>query len=302
MIISISRRCDIPRFAFDWFLEKLDAGFVEVKNPFNSRQIKKVSLLPPSPGRMPGESAEVLAFWTRDPFFILEHTEELEKRGYRFFVMTTLTSYPAILEPNMPPAEQVIQTLKNLAHKITAERVIWRYDPVFLSSLTDYQFHLRNFSKLAGRLKGTVRRVIVSVYDEYSSAEKRLAALEQNGKLRRLEHYEKRDGQTPVLNPVVRQLLIELAGIARAEGMEIQSCAEEDLAGCLQSEDCPQSGSCGIRSGACIDGDLITKLFGLKPPGKDRGQRRSRCRCVESTDIGSYGACPAGCVYCYARR
>ena len=302
MIISISRRCDIPRFAFDWFLEKLDAGFVDVKNPFNPRQIKRISLLPPALERKPEECAEVLAFWTRDPVFILEHAEKLEDQGYRFFVMTTLTSYPAILEPNVPPAETVIQTLKKLAQKITADRIIWRYDPVFLSDLTDHEFHLRNFAYLAARLKGTVKRVIVSVYDEYSTAEKRLAALEQSGKLKRLAHYEKRDGQGPVLNSAAKQLLIEIARIARTEGMEIQSCAEEDIADCSQPENCLQSGSRGIRPGACIDGILIEKLFNLNPPGRDRGQKRPRCLCAESVDIGSYGACPAGCVYCYARH
>ena len=308
MVVSVSRRCDIPRFKFDWFLERLDAGFVEVKNPFNSRQTRRVSLLPQSaatvkPGSPPPEAVEAFAFWTRDPAAILEHTEELEGRGYRFYVMTTLTSYPALLEPNAPPAESVIQTMRKLAQKITMDRVIWRYDPIFLSDITDFEFHRLNFSNLAARLNGTVRRIIVSVYDEYPAAEKRLAALEHKGALKRLAHYcdgNGPKGERPLL-PAVRELLAGMALAARAEGMEIQSCAEDELAGCSQSEDCPQSGSCGIRPGACIDGELLTKLFGLKAPGRDRSQGRSRCRCVQSADIGTYGHCPAGCVYCYAR-
>jgi hypothetical protein len=276
MVISVSRRCDIPRFAFDWFLERLDAGFVDVKNPFNPRQIRRVSLLP--------SVAEVFAFWTRDPGSILEHAEDLERRGYRFYVMTTLTAYPGILEPNTPPADTVIQTMKDLAQKITPERVIWRYDPIFLSNFTDFEFHRRNFAHLAARFNGAVRRVIVSVYDEYSAAERRLAALEQSGTLKRLPHND------PVLDPALRQLFAELACIARAQGMEIQSCSEEDLS------------VFGITAGACIDGEYITKHFGIKAPGRDRGQRRPLCRCVQSVDIGSYGHCPAGCVYCYGLR
>ena len=297
MVVSVSRRCDIPRFRFDWFLEKLDAGFVEVTNPFNSRQTRRVSLLP--------ADAEVLAFWTRDPTAILRHTEDLERRGYRFYVMITLTAYPAILEPNVPPAGAVIETMKMLAEKIGAARVIWRYDPVFLSNITDYEFHRRNFATLATLLKGTVRRVIVSVYDEYSGAEKRLAALEQNppplsSALKRLPHYETGPEGKTRLHPAVRELLGDLARIARGEGMEIQTCAEEDPAYPSQSGDYPQSGSCGIQPGACIDGKLITEIFGIKAPGKDRNQRPG-CRCVQSVDIGTYGPCPAGCVYCYAR-
>jgi len=273
MIISASRRCDIPRFAFDWFLERLDAGYVEVTNPFNLLQKKRIPLLP---GAVDG--VELFVFWTRDPASILQHAEELESRGYPFYVMTTLTSYPALLEPNMPPSEALIKTMRLLAQKIPAERVIWRYDPIFLSSLTDFEFHRQNFSNLAARLNGAVRRVIVSVYDEYPKAEKRLAILERNGSLKRFSH-----------SSPIRGLLAELAQIAGREGMEIQSCAEEDLS------------DCGIRPGACIDGEYISKVFGLTPPGKDRGQKRPGCRCIQSVDIGTYGNCPAGCVYCYAR-
>ena len=293
MIVSVSRRCDIPRFAFDWFLERLDAGFAEIKNPFNPHQIRRVSLLSPSSERTPEElktegRAEVFAFWTRDPASILKHAERLEEQGYGFFVMTTLNSYPALLEPNVPPPEEVAQTMRGLAQKTSRERVIWRYDPVLLSSQTDFEFHRRNFSALAARFNGAVSRVIVSVYDEYPRAEKRLAALEQNGSLKRQAHYQSGPEGKKRLLPAVRDLLAELARIARREGMEIQSCAEEDLADCFQP-------------GACIDGEYISKLFGIKVPGKDRNQRPG-CLCAQSVDIGTYGSCPAGCVYCYADR
>jgi len=293
MIVSISRRCDIPRFNFDWFFERLDAGFAEVINPFNSRQRRRISLLPtrnpghdwPRPGSSGEEGVDLFVFWTRDPVFILNHTEELEDRGYRFYVMITLTSYPALLEPNVPSAEAVVQTMRELTKKISPDRVIWRYDPLFLSNMTDLEFHRRNFSRLAVQLNGTVRRVIVSVYDEYPRAESRLARLESGG-LKRLAHYE--NSGTKILSGPVRNVLSELAQIARRERMEIQSCAEEDLS------------DCGILPGACIDGNYIEKNFGIKAPGKDRNQNRPYCLCVQSVDIGTYGHCPAKCVYCYA--
>lgn len=296
MILSVSRRCDIPRFAFDWFLERLDAGFVEIHNPFNFSQKKRVSLLPAGSsardssarGISAAEAVDIIVFWTRDPAPILENAENLDRRGYPFYIMTTLTSYPALLEPNLPSPETVIQTMLKLAQKIPPARLIWRYDPVFLSGLTDFEYHRRNFSALASRLSGTVRRVIVSAYDEYPRAEKRLVRLEQGGVLKRLPHYGSGPAGEKLLLPAVRELLAELAQIAAGEGMEIQSCAEEDLSGC------------GIKAGACIDGNYIEKEFGLKAPGKDRGQNRPRCLCAQSVDIGFYGKCPAGCVYCYA--
>jgi hypothetical protein len=290
MVISVSRRCDIPRFKFGWFLERLEAGYIEAANPFNPLQKRLVSLLPAGQGRPPAEGAELLVFWTRDPAFILQYAEELEKRGYSFYTMVTLNSYPALLEPNAPSPDAVIETMKLLARKITSSRLIWRYDPVFLSNLTDYWFHRRNFADLAARLKGAVNRVIVSVYDEYMKTERRLLALEQSGALKRLPHYGGENGGCRPLLPALRNLLADLARIAKEKEMEIQSCAEEDLS------------DCGIKAGACIDGEYIAKHFGLNVRGKDKGQKRSRCLCAQSVDIGSYGHCPATCVYCYGLR
>jgi hypothetical protein len=278
MIISVSRRCDIPRFRFDWFLERLDAGFTEVVNPFNRGQIRRVSLLP--------GDVEVLVFWTRDPGALLEHAENLESRGYRFYVMTTFTGYPKILEPDMPPAGELIAAMRGLGEKLGPERVIWRYDPLFLSNVTDREFHLDNFRNLAGALEGRVRRVIISFYDEYPGAKRRLSALERTGSFRTLPLY---DGEGLIL-PEVRELLTGMVRAAGDAGMEIQTCAEmEDLS------------PLGIRAGACIDGELIRRLWGIETGGKDKNQR-PRCRCVSSVDIGDYGPCPAACVYCYARR
>jgi hypothetical protein len=287
MVISVSRRCDIPRFSFDWFLKRLDVGYADVANPFNPDQLRHVSLLPPAPERTPAESAELFAFWTRDPAAILKYAEELKRRGVCFYVMTTINSYPAILEPNLPPAFEVINTIKALAVKISNERLIWRYDPVLLTSITDFDFHRRNFAELASRLNGAVAKVIVSVYDEYARAEKRLSSLEQSGALKRLPHYTPED---KAMLPAVRELLSALALTAKKEGMQMQGCAEEDLS------------DFGIKPGACIDGEYIEKHFGLKIKGKDRNQKRPGCLCAQSVDIGSYGNCPAACVYCYGLR
>lgn len=265
MIISVSRRCDIPRFRFDWFMERLDQGYGEVRNPFNPRQVRQVPITP----------GDTFAFWTRDPRHILERAGELTRRGFGFFVMVTLTGYPAVLEPDMPPAAQVIRDIAALAQKIGPSRVFWRYDPVFLSMETAPAFHRRSFAFLAAQLKGAVSRVIVSVYDEYAGPKRRLLALEARGLCRPLPHYD-REGR---LLPAVRSLLADIAGIAKEAGLEIQSCAEaEDLS------------PLGISAAPCVPGGP-----------KDKNQR-PHCLCAAAADLGSYGPCPAGCVYCYARR
>ncbi|MDR1420221.1 MAG: DUF1848 domain-containing protein [Treponema sp.] len=275
MIVSVSRRCDIPRFQFDWFLQRLDAGFVDVPNPFNAAQMRRVSLLP--------QDDPVFVFWTRDPGNIAAHAEELEGRGYRFYTMVTVTGYPAALESGAVPVETAVAAMRRLAEKTGSRRVIWRYDPVFLSSITDLEFHRRNFRNLARGLEGSVRRVIISLYDEYGGAKRRIAALERAGVFNM--QAPRTDG-APV--PELKALIADLASLAHEAGMEMQSCAED-------------AASLGIKVGACIDGDLIRELWGFEAPVRDKHQR-PLCRCAEAADIGRYGSCPAGCVYCYASR
>jgi len=281
IIISASRRCDIPRFRFDWFLQQLKQGYVDVVNPFNAAQTRRVSLK--------HDDVDCIVFWTRDPRSLLAETAKLNE--YSFYTMITMTGYPKILEPNVPPPEEIIPAMKSMSEKWGSKRVIWRYDPILLSSLTDTAFHCENFARLAERLSGSVERVIISIYDEYSGAKRRLSALTRDGFLEAYPHCDG-DGR---LRLKVKELASELARIATDAGMKIQSCAEaEDLSGL------------GIKPGACIDGELIKELFGgndslLQIGGIDKNQRQN-CLCISATDIGSYGSCPAGCVYCYAQR
>jgi len=281
MIISASRRCDIPRFRFDWFLERLNEGFADVANPYNAAQIKRVSLKP--------EDAEFLVFWTRDPRSLVNAPAVLEK--YPFYIMITVTGYPKIFEPDMPAFDEIAGALKELADRWGRNRVVWRYDPVLLTSITDCSFHKKNFSELCARLSGYVKRVIISVYDEYTGSKRRLSGLEREGICKNFFHYSE-DGH---LLLEVMDLLAELALIAKDAGIEMRSCAEKD-----------DLSSLGIKPGSCIDGSLISEISGsLKwsssSDTKDKNQR-PYCQCVPSVDIGSYGSCPAGCVYCYARR
>jgi len=281
MIVSVSRRCDNPRFRFEWFMERLDEGFCEVANPYNPKQIKRVSLLPAAQAVNPDapDSVEAFVFWTREPVNILANADELEKRGGRFYVMVTVTGYPAELEPDVPDTSKVLDNMKKLAQKIGQDRVIWRYDPVILTSITDENFHRRNFDLLAQTLAGSVRRVIVSIYDEYPAVKKRLELKEKAGVLQMLETHD-----------ILPQLLGGFAKSAQAAGMEIQSCAEKE-----------DFSSFGIKGGACIDAALINKLWGIENIDKDKNQR-PYCLCCKSVDIGAYGTCDARCVYCYALR
>ena len=46
MIISASRRTDIPTYYSDWFFNRIKEGFVFVRNPMNAHQISRIDLRP----------------------------------------------------------------------------------------------------------------------------------------------------------------------------------------------------------------------------------------------------------------
>jgi len=277
MIISVSRRCDIPRFKFDWFMERINEMFVDTVNPYNAAQTKRIPLVPMKDAMINEKGVDAFVFWTRDPKHILANTDELNRRGFPFYVMVSVTGYPGALEPNQAPVNEVISSIKELSAKIGSDRVIWRYDPVFLTSITDENFHYQNFLSLAKNFCGHVKRVIISFYDEYKTAKKRLLKLEQEGKIK---IYDSNSGD-------YYKIASDFVKIAKNFNIEIQTCAEKE-----------NFASLGLKPGACIDAALIKNICTAQT-ARDKNQRPD-CLCCKSVDIGVYGTCAARCVYCYA--
>ena len=270
MIVSASRRTDLPAFYSDWFMNRVRAGFCEVPNPVRPDQVARVSLAP--------EDVEALVFWTRNPRPLMRHLDELDRRGLRFLFLFTLLGHPRALDPHGPSADSAVETFRRLADRLGPARVVWRYDPLVLSQATDPDWHRRQFAHLAGRLRGFTRRCKLSLVDRYAKMAPRMRALEGTP-------HAFDEGPAPA------GLLEDLAGLARENGILLESCAEtEDLA------------SRGIPAGRCIDPDLLFEVFGIEVPRrKDPGQRPS-CGCAVSRDIGMYDTCRFGCAYCYAVR
>lgn len=270
MIISASRRTDIPAFYSEWFVNRVRAGFLLTRNPFNYHQVSRVSLLP--------EDVDAIVFWTRNPTKLLPYLDELLHSRLRFYFQFTITGYPRVLEAKTLNPHKALNIFKKLADKIGPEKVIWRYDPILFSNLLPLEEHIRLFSKLAAELQGYTRRVVISFADFYQKTEKNLKTVD-----------------TLVYSDITKNhemclLLAEkLAEIAHRHGLIIFSCAEDiELA------------QQGIRHGKCIDEKLINDLFGLQlASSKDPGQREA-CGCVKSIDIGMYNTCLHGCKYCYA--
>lgn len=270
MIISASRRTDIPAFYSDWLMRRLRSGTCTVANPFNPRQVSRVSL------RV--EDVDALVFWTRDPRPLMPHLSELDRRGYRYYFLFTLLAYPREFEPATPSTETALEAFHDLADLLGPERVVWRYDPMVLSNVTDAAYHERAFARLAESLKGVTRRCVVSLMDPYRKVRRRMGALAGDGVVWR-------EWDVDTLAPLARRM----AACAAGHGIELVSCAERHD---LQPY--------GIPPGKCVDDALMAHVLGVRvAPAKDRAQRKA-CRCVKSRDIGAYETCTFGCRYCYA--
>jgi hypothetical protein len=270
MIISASRRTDIPAFYAEWFLNRLKAGTCTVPNPFNHRQASIISL--------EAAAVDLIVFWTRNPRLLLPRLTELDALGYRYYFQYTLMGNPVWLDPASPPFDISINVFKRLSDIVGPDRIIWRYDPIVFSNVTGAEFHQETYGYIAGALKGYTRRSVISIVDFYKKTEKRLHDLSTQGVTIQAPDQE-----------LIEALVTSLAFLARDNGMDIVSCAEEiDLR------------PYGVRPGKCIDDGYIKAVFGLDVSRrKDPAQRKS-CGCVASRDIGMYDSCIYGCQYCYA--
>lgn len=273
MIISASRRTDIPAFYAPWFMNRIRAGYCTVPNPFNRNQVSRVSLTP--------TDVDVIVFWTRNPKPLMPYLDELEQWGYHFYFQFTLLGYPNEIDPKSPPLPTGLKTFQQLAERVGPERVIWRYDPIVFNETMDVQFHLAHYRKIARSLEGFTRRSVISVVDIYPKAQKRLRELKSKG-IEVLDHEAE---------PAFDNLMTGIVETARQGQMEVFSCSEHlDL------------GKYGILPGKCVDDDYIRRTFGLQVGTKKDPSQRKECGCVISKDIGMYDTCLFGCQYCYATQ
>jgi hypothetical protein len=265
MILSVSRRTDIPNYYGDWFLNRIREGFLYVRNPVNPHQISRIDLSP--------DVVDCIVFWTKNPADMMEKLDGLQ--DYMYYFQFTLTGYGKDMEPGLPDKKDLIDTFQRLSKRLGKERVIWRYDPIWLSGRYTEDYHISAFEQIAERLTGYTEKVVISFVDWYAKTQRNMTGLK-----------EKEQTEEEQIN-----LAGKLALLAPRYQLSIESCAEK-----LDLE------KAGVRHGACIDKGLIERLAGCRlTGGKDRNQREA-CGCMESIEVGAYDTCPNGCRYCYANE
>ena len=271
MIVSASRRTDIPAFHFPWLLERLHEGFTETVNPFNPRMKRRVSL-------RPGD-ADIIVFWTKDARPMEALLPRFQAFGIPFLLLYTITPYGEDLEPGVRDKEEILHSFLRLSDLFGPDRMVWRFDPIVLSRRYPADFHLSAFRRLAKSLEGRTDRCITSFVHPYRRVRR---ALEDLGL------------QAPPPE-TRRDLLDRLAGEAAGRGILLTTCADGTPPGPAGAAGLP-----GAGPGACIDGERIRRILGrdLRTP-RDPHQRPD-CLCARSVDIGAYSTCGHRCVYCYA--
>jgi len=265
MIISASRRTDIPAYYSEWFFNRIKEKYAYVRNPMNIRQVSKINLGP--------ELVDCIVFWSKNPKPMVVKIQSNLLSDYHYYFQFTLNPYEQDIEAKLPPKTELIDTFKRLADLIGPQRVIWRYDPVLVNSKYSVAYHIDKFYEFAGILKGYTEKVTFSFIDFYKKIAENIKLLE----VTEISAEEK--------NIIAKNF----SEIAKNNNFSIDTCAEDiDLSGY------------GITHARCIDDRLISKIVGHDMLiVKDKNQRLE-CGCVKSIDIGEYNSCSNGCVYCYA--
>jgi hypothetical protein len=272
MIISASRRTDIPAFFSQWLVNRLREGIVLVRNPMNFRQVSQITLSP--------AAVECLVFWSKNPQPMLARLGEIDDLGYPCYFLFTLTAYDATIERRVPTLPERLKIFLDLADRLGRDRVIWRYDPILFTDRFSPAFHAEAFGRLAEKLGQATERCIVSFLTMYRKCRRNLRGVPL---------------AAPPLSAQVA-LAQTLRALASFHGITLHACAQGGELG-------DELRKAGIPSSACIDRELVARLAGIPPgaitTGKDKN-RRPECGCMASIDIGAYNSCPHNCLYCYA--
>ena len=184
MIISASRRTDIPARYPEWFMNRLREGEVLVQNPYNRKKIQRIALSP--------DVVDSIVFWSKNPEPMRPYLREIDEMGYRYYFQMTITDYGPDLEPEAPDISDAMATFLLMSAQLGKERMDWRFDPILLTEKYTKDYHLEKFEMMCEWLHRATTRCIVSFVDAYRNSpfqeleqevpgltrsEKRLAAL-----------------------------------------------------------------------------------------------------------------------------
>lgn len=260
MILNVSGRTDIVAFYSDWFFNRLKAGFVDVRNPFNPKIVSRIKF----------EDVDAILFCTKNPLPIISRINEINKP---MIFHITITPYKNDIEPNVPDKKLIIDGVKKISEIIGKENVVVRYDPIFISDKYNLEYHIKAFDKLCDLLSGYVDKIIVSFIDDYKNVRK-------NEKYLGYKEFTESDYEVLGKN---------FSKSAHRNNIMVHTCFEER-----------NLTEYGFNRGECMSKSLAYKLTGKVFNQKWNARKEGKCKCVAMVDIGVYNTCNHLCKYCYA--
>lgn len=238
MILFASGRTDIPAFYSNWFINRVKAGFVDVRNPFNQKLVSRIYF----------SDVDLIMFCSKNPLPMINKLDIL-KVPVLFHV--TITPYSKDVEPNIPDKRLIIEGVKKLSLVLGIDNVVVRYDPIFLSDKYNVDYYIKAFDKLCKNLNGYVNKIIVSFMDEYKNVRSNKNILKYRAFTR--EDYKK-IGEA-------------FSKSAHDNGMSVQTCFED--------EDLTQY---GFVKGECLSHELAYILTGKKFKSSNvRKEKKCEC-------------------------
>lgn len=263
MILSVSRRTDIPAFYSKWFFNRLKEGYVLVRNPMNYHQVSRIKLTP--------DVIDFIVFWTKNPTNMIGHLDKL--KDYNYYFQISINPYDKTLEKKIPVKKHIIESFIKLSKEIGKERVIWRYAPIILTRDIDIGYHVKYFEYIAKKLSSYTNKCIFGYLDLYKKTKRNMRNIE----LIKIDEEKK------------ISLAKKFKKIADKYDIELECCyGEIDLS------------SFGIKKAQCINKGLISEILGQKIEAKKDIEQTNKCTCIKSIDIGAYNSCKNACIYCYA--
>lgn len=156
MIINASGRTDIVAYYMNWFVNRWNEGYFDVRNPFNPKLVSRIFV----------SDVDMIVFCTKNPLPLLD---TIHLFSVPIQLQVTITGYFKDMEPQVPDKGEIIACIQKLSSYLGKENVCVRYDPILLNSKYDVDYHIRAFNKLCTILKGYVSKVIVSFVDDYKN-------------------------------------------------------------------------------------------------------------------------------------
>lgn len=238
MILFASGRTDIPAFYSNWFINRVKAGFVDVRNPFNQNLVSRINF----------SDVDLIMFCSKNPLPMIDKLKML-KVPVLFHV--TITPYSKDVEPNIPDKRLIIEGVKKLSLVLGIDNVVLRYDPIFLSDKYNVDYHIRAFDKLCKNLNGYVNKIIVSFMDEYKN-------VRINKNILKYRTFTRED---------YKKIGEAFSKSAMDNGMSVQTCFEdEDLT------------EYGFVKGECLSHELAYILTGKKFKSSNvRKEKKCEC-------------------------